>query len=82
VVASVGAEEDVPAASAVIGGAGAPLPCVFVCLGGQQSDQERRDADRRQQLDVRAAVGVVLRREPVEATADLPELPLDVDQLI
>jgi hypothetical protein len=80
VVAAVGAEEDVPAASIVLGGAGAPPLRVSPGLGGQQLGEERRHVYRQEWLVVRAAVGVVLRREPVETAADLPELPLDVDQ--
>jgi hypothetical protein len=53
---------------------------VLACQGYQQSGEEGRDVDRRQRLDVRAAVGVVFLREPVDAAADLPELPLGVDQ--
>jgi len=40
--AAVGAQEEVPAASIVPGGAGAPLPCVLACLGGQQPGEEGR----------------------------------------
>jgi hypothetical protein len=79
-VAAVWAEEDVPAASLVLGGAGAVLTGMLACLGGQQPGEEEREVDWRQRLHVHAAVGVVFRREPVEAAADLPELPLDVDQ--
>ena len=80
VVAAVGAEKDIPAALSVPGGAAAPLLCALACLDGQQPGEEGRDVDRRQRLHVRAAVRVVLRREPTEAAADLPELPLDVVQ--
>jgi hypothetical protein len=65
VVAAVGAEEDVPAASAVPGGAGAPLPCVLACLPGRPAARRGRAECRPgQRLHVHAAIGVVLRPEP------------------
>src|SRR5215471_4917580 len=38
-----------------------------------------REVDRQARFPGRAAVGVVLGREPVEGAAELSELPLDVD---
>jgi hypothetical protein len=71
VVAAVGAEERVPATSAVLCGAGKLPPCAR--LGGQQVSEEGRDVDRDERFHVRAPVRVVLRREPVKAAIDLPE---------
>ena len=81
-VAAVRAEEHVLPAAAVLGGAGAPLPGLACDLAGQQVGQERREVDGQAGFPVGAAVGVVLRREPVEPAADLAELPLDVDLVV
>ena len=79
VVAAVGAEEEVPAAAAVLGGAAARWMRVVLGLAGEQAGQERRQVNRETRLPGRAAVGVVLGREPVEPAVEFAELPLDVD---
>ena len=79
VVAAVGAEEDVSAAAALLGGAAAGWMRVVLDLAGEQVGQERRQVDRETRLPGRAAVGVVLGREPVEPAVEFAELPLDVD---
>ena len=81
-VAAVGAEEHVLPAAAVLGGAGAPWVGLFLDLPGQQVAQELGEVDRQAGLPVRAAVGVILRREPVKRAPDLAELPLDVDLVV
>lgn len=67
VTSAVWAQEDVPAVAAVLADAGAPVPCTFLWLGGQQSGEERGKIHRQVRFPVRAALGVVLRRQPVEA---------------
>ena len=81
-VAAVRAEEHVLPAAAVLRRAGAPLPGLGFDLPGEQVGQERREVDGQAGFPVGAAVGVVLRREPVERAADLAELPLDVDLIV
>ena len=81
-VAAVRAEEHVVPAAAVLRGAGAPWAGLFLDLAGQQVGQERREVDGEAGFPVGAAVGVVLRREPVEGAADLAELPLNVDLVV
>ncbi len=78
-VAAVGSEEEVPAASAVLGGAAAGRMLVVPDLAAEQAGQEKRQVDRETRLPGRAAVGVVLGREPVELAVEFAELPLDVD---
>jgi hypothetical protein len=48
-------------------------------LAGEERGEERRQIDGEAGFPVGAAVGVILRRQPVEGAPDLPELPLDVD---
>src|ERR1022692_1471759 len=62
-------------------GAGASPTGFFLPLelAGDQLVQERREIDGQARLPVRAAVGVVLGRKPVENAANLAELPFDVD---
>ena len=79
VVAAVRSEEDVPAAAAVLGGAAAGRMRMVLDLAGEQAGQERRQVNRQTRLPGRAAVGVVLGREPVEPAIEFAELPFDVD---
>jgi len=81
-VAAVGAQEHVLPTAAVLGRAGAPRPGLGLDLPGKQLGQERREVDGQAGFPVRAAVGVVLGREPVEGAADLAELPFDVDLVV
>ena len=78
-VAAVRAGEHVVPAAAVLRGAGAPVPGLAFELAGEQPGQERREVHGQAWFPVRAAVGVVLRREPVERAPDLAQLPFDVD---
>src|SRR5439155_17644281 len=64
---------------AVLGHPSARVAWLAVDLAVEQVGQERREVDRETRFPGRAAVGVVLGREPVEGAAKLPELPLDVD---
>jgi hypothetical protein len=79
VVTAVRAEEYVSAGAAVLGGAGARVPWLALDLAIKQAGQERRQVDRQARFPGRAAIGVVLRREPVEGAAKLPKLPLNMD---
>ena len=63
----------------MMGHAGARVPWLALDLAGEQLGQERQEVDRQARFPGRAAVGVVLGREPVECTAKLAKLPLDVD---
>jgi hypothetical protein len=63
----------------VLGGAGARVPWLALDLAVEQVGQERRQVDGQARFPGRAAVRVVLGREPVEGAAKLTELPLDVD---
>jgi len=79
VVATVRAEEDVPATAAVLGGAAAGWMRVVLDLAGEQAGEEGRQVDRETRLPGRTAVGVVLWWEPVEAAVEFTKLPFDVD---
>ena len=48
-------------------------------LGGRAARKKRRQIDGEAGFPVGAAVGVILRRQPVEGASDFTELPLDVD---
>ena len=76
---AVRAEERITTGPAVLCYAGARVPGLALDLAGEQPGQERREVDGQAWFPGRAAVGVVLGREPVEGAAKLPELPLDVD---
>jgi hypothetical protein len=52
---------------------------IVLDLAGEQAGQERRQVDRETRPPGRAAVGIVLGREPVEPAVEFAELPLDVD---
>jgi hypothetical protein len=80
-VAAVRAEEDIEAGPAMMGHAGARVPWLALDLAGEQLGQER-EVDRQARFPGRAAVGVVLGREPVEGAPELAELPLDVDGVL
>jgi hypothetical protein len=79
VVLAVRRGEQVPAAAAVVRDANAPPSRVTLGLPSEQGGQERWEIDRQARLPVGTAVGVVLRRDPVELTADLADLPFDPD---
>jgi hypothetical protein len=78
-VAAVGAEEHVMPAAAVLPGACAPLRRLGLDLPGEQLGKERREVDGQARLPVRAAIGIVFRRQPVKRAPELAQLPLDVD---
>jgi hypothetical protein len=63
----------------VLAGAGAWLAGLVHDLAGEERGEKRRQIDGEAGLPVGAAVGVILRRQPVEDAPDLTELPLDVD---
>jgi len=63
----------------MLGHAGARIPGLALDLAGEHIGQERRDVHREARLPIRAAVGVILRWNPVERAPDLTELPLDAD---
>lgn len=64
---------------AVLGGAGAWAPGLALGLADEEFGQERWQVDRQARFPGRAAVGVILRREPVKCAPDLPELPFHMD---
>ena len=71
VVAAVGAEEHVVPAAAMLPGAAAPPAGMVPGLERDQVLQERGKVDGQLRLPCRAAVRVVLRREPVEPAVEL-----------
>jgi hypothetical protein len=79
VVTAVRAEEYVTTGPAMVDDASARVPWLALDLAGEQQGQERREVDRQARFPGRAAVGVVLGREPVEGAPKLTKLPLDVD---
>ena len=79
VVATVGAEEYVVSAAAMLSGAGAPPAGMIPYLERDQVLQEPGKVDGQLRLPLRAAVGAVLGREPVEPAVELAELPFDMD---
>jgi len=78
-VTAVRAKEHVVPAAAVLPDACAPLRRLALDLLGEQLGEERREVNGQTWLPVRAAVGVVLRRQPVKHAPELAQLPLDVD---
>ena len=79
VVATVGAEEHVVPAAAMLYGAGAPSAGMIPGLELDQVLKEPGQVDGQLRLSFRAAVRVILRREPVEPAVEFAELPFDVD---
>ena len=79
VVAPARAEEDVLAAAVVLAVARARRMQMVPDLPGDQLVEEWREIDGQTGLPARAAVGVVLRRQPVKPAAELEELPFEVD---
>ncbi len=80
VMTALRAVEQVVAGSVVVAEAGTAPLCVLVDLGSEQRGEEVGDVDGHERVPVRAAVGVVLRGEPVETSLDLVELPLNIYQ--
>src|SRR5450755_50394 len=71
-VATVWAEEHVVPAAAMLAGAGAPPPGMVLGLERDQVPQEPGKVDGQLRLPLRAAVGVIFRREPVHARRRRP----------
>jgi hypothetical protein len=69
------------ATAAVLGRATARLAGVVLDLRGEQHGQERREVDGKAGIPFRAAVRIVLGREPVEPALEFAQLPFDVDLL-
>ncbi|MGD0375666.1 MAG: hypothetical protein ABSB01_13925 [Streptosporangiaceae bacterium] len=79
VVPTLGTEEDILPAAAMLAGTRAALAGLGRGLAAEQAGQELGHVDREARFPAWAAVGVVLGREPVEPAVDLAELPPDVD---
>ena len=79
VVAAVWAEEHVAPAAAVLSSAGARSAGAVLGLERDEVLKEPGKVDGQLRLPLRAAVRVILRREPVEPAVELAELPFDVD---
>ena len=79
VVATVRTEENAVPTAAMLPGAGAPSAGTVLDLERDQVVQEPGKVDGQLRLPLRAAVRVILRREPVESAVELAELPFDVD---